>query len=101
MLSLIHISTRMVTDLFVNTPARLKFLKSDSAESRVIIDFISQITLAYPDIRIRLINNGNILFATNGKGDVRTNIFTVYSKETADTVSYTHLKQKIEIYSKE
>lgn len=79
-------TTIMVTDLFFNTPARLKFLKSDSAESRVIIDFISQITLAYPDIRIRLINNGNILFATNGKGDVRTNIFTVYSKETADSL---------------
>ena len=79
-------TTIMVTDLFFNTPARLKFLKSDSAESRVIIDFISQMTLAYPNIRIRLINNDSILFATNGKGDVKTNILTVYSKETADSL---------------
>jgi len=79
-------TTIMITDLFFNTPARLKFLKSDSAESRVIIDFISQMTLAYPDIRIRLINNGNILFATNGKGDVKANILTVYSKDTADNL---------------
>ena len=53
-------TTIVVTNLFFNTPARLKFLKSDKAESSVIIDFLSQMTLAYPEIRIRFINNGNI-----------------------------------------
>ena len=52
-------TTLIVTDLFYNTPARLKFLKSDSAESGMIIDFLSQMALAYKDIKFRLINNGN------------------------------------------
>jgi DNA mismatch repair protein MutL len=41
-------------------------------------------TLAYPGIKIRLINNGNILFSTNGKGDIHSNILTIYSKEIGD-----------------
>ncbi len=87
-------TTIVVTDLFFNTPARLKFLKSDKAESSVIIDFLSQMTLAYPEIRIRFINNGNILFATNGKGDVHNNILTVYSREIADSLVPVHFVQE-------
>lgn len=41
-------TTFIITDLFYNTPARLKFLKSDSAESSLIIDFMSMIALAFP-----------------------------------------------------
>ena len=74
-------TTVIITDLFYNTPARLKFMKSDGTESGLIIDFVSQIALAYADINIRLINNGNILFSTQGKGDRYNSILTVYSKE--------------------
>ncbi len=73
-------TTVIVSDLFYNTPARLKFMKTDATESTLIIDFISKIAIAYPHIKVRLINNGNILFATNGKGDVYSSIVTVYSK---------------------
>lgn len=74
-------TTIIVTDLFFNTPARLKFMKSDKAESSVIIDFISKMALAYPNIKFRLINNGTILFATNGKGDNKSNILTIYGRD--------------------
>lgn len=77
-------TTIIVEDLFFNTPARLKFMKPDSTESTLIIDFISKMTLAYPQIKIRLINNGNILFSTTGKGDVYSNILTIYSREIGD-----------------
>lgn len=77
-------TTIIVEDLFFNTPARMKFMKPDATESTLIIDFISKMTLAYPQIKIRLINNGNILFSTNGKGDVYSNILTIYSKEIGD-----------------
>jgi len=72
--------------LFYNTPARLKFLKNESTESRLIIDFISKMALAYPAVRMRLINNGNVLYSTTGKGDVISNIYTVYSPDTGKSL---------------
>ena len=71
-------TTLVVTDLFYNTPARLKFMKSDAAESGMIIDFMSQMALAYKDIRFRLINNGKILFSTQGDGNRFQTIVRVY-----------------------
>ena len=71
-------TTIVVTDLFYNTPARRKFLKTDSAESGRIIDFMSQFALAYPAVRFRLINNGSILFSTTGNGDLLSAILSVY-----------------------
>ncbi len=76
--------TIVVRDLFYNTPAREKFLKKDNTESSLIIDFISKIALAYPDVRIRLINNGNTLFTTPGRGDRFSCIATVYDPHTAE-----------------
>lgn len=92
-------TTVIVEDLFYNTPARLKFMKTDSTESTLIIDFISKITLAYPHIKIRLINNGNILFSTSGKGDIYSNILTIYSKAIGDKLI--HLKESVEEMSLE
>lgn len=77
-------TTVIIEDLFFNTPARMKFMKSDATESTLIIDFISKMALAYPDIKMRLINNGNILFSTTGKGDIYANILTIYSREIGD-----------------
>lgn len=80
-------TTIVVTDLFYNTPARAKFLKSDSAESGRIINLISQLALAYPKVRFRLINNGAILFSTAGKGDLLAAILAVYKlREYEDLV---------------
>ncbi|MFA5634338.1 MAG: DNA mismatch repair endonuclease MutL [Anaerovoracaceae bacterium] len=77
-------TTIIVTDLFYNTPARLKFMKTDGAEGSLIIDFISKMALAYPDIRFRMINNGTVLFSTRGKGSIYSNILTIYSKQIGD-----------------
>lgn len=76
-------STIIITDLFYNTPVRKKFLKPDNTESALIIEFVSKMALAYPQIKIRLINNGSILFSTPGKGNLYQCILTVYSKQTA------------------
>ena len=72
-------TTIVVTDLFYNTPARLKFMKTDSAESGLIIDFISQMALAYKNVKFRLINNGKILFSTLGDGNRLNTILRVYN----------------------
>lgn len=79
-------TTIIVTDLFYNTPARKKFLKADNIESSMIIDYLSKITLAYPYIKIRLINNGTILFSTQGSGNVQRNVLTVYSKQIQENL---------------
>ncbi len=76
-------TTVIVRDLFFNTPARLKFLKADNTESALIIDFMTKMTLAYPDIRIRMINNGNTLFTTPGRGDRLAVIATVFDPHIA------------------
>ena len=75
-------TTVVVTNLFYNTPARHKFIKPDTAEASLIIDFVSKMAVAYPGTKIRLINNGNTLFSTRGNGDVLNAILTVYSSET-------------------
>ncbi|MCI8609145.1 MAG: DNA mismatch repair endonuclease MutL [Firmicutes bacterium] len=71
-------TTLIVTDLFYNTPARLKFLKSDGAESSLIIDFLSQMSLAYQSTRFRLVNNGTVLFHTGGGNNRLHTIAKVY-----------------------
>ena len=77
-------TTIVVEDLFYNTPARLKFLKSDAAETGVITDFMSKIALAYDQCQIRFICNGNTLFTTMGKGNRLQNILTVYDRTIQD-----------------
>ncbi len=91
-------TTVLVTDLFYNTPARAKFLKSDSAESGRIINLISQIALAYPEIKFRLVNNGNILFSTAGNGDLLSAILSVYKlKEYEDLIPVNYSREKTRI----
>ena len=79
-------TTVIVRDLFYNTPARLKFLKSDKAESSKIIEFITNMTLAYPNIKFMLINNDKILFSTNGKGNRMQVIATVTSNKEIENL---------------
>lgn len=77
-------TTMIVQDLFYNTPARRKFLKSTNAESAAVTEFITQIALAYPEIKFRMIVNDRILFATNGKGDRLKTIGNLTSKVHTD-----------------
>ncbi len=73
-------TTIVVRDLFYNTPARRKFMKSDSGESSAVIDYVSKTAVSMPDIRFRMINNGNNLFTTRGKGERTQAIYTVYGR---------------------
>ncbi len=80
-------TTIIVSDLFYNTPARREFLKSDGAESGLIIEFFSEISIAFPDIRFQMINNGRILFTSPGSGDILKTVMSVYQrKEYGDLI---------------
>lgn len=74
-------TTIIVSNIFYNTPARLKFMKSDAAESSVIIQLVSEIALAYPSIKFRLINNGNVIFSTSGDGNGIKTILSVFKQQ--------------------
>lgn len=72
-----------VENLFFNVPARLKFLKSVTAEKRLIDEFVTRYALAYPHIRFRLTHNGRLTFQTEGSGSVLDVLVAVYGPETA------------------
>lgn len=71
-------TTVIVEDLFYNTPARRKFMKSDAREASSIIELIQQYAVCYADIRFMMINNGQTLFSTSGDGDALSVIKTLY-----------------------
>ena len=71
-------TTMVVEDVFYNTPARRKFMKSDASEATVIIDMIQKIAIYYSHIAFRLINNKQTVIATPGTGDMLTTIQSIY-----------------------
>ena len=71
-------TTMVVEDVFYNTPARRKFMKSDAAEATVIIDMIQKMAIYYSHIAFRLINNKQTVIATPGTGNILTTIQAIY-----------------------
>jgi len=72
-----------VKDLFFNTPARLKYMKSIHTELGHITDVLNRIALSHPEIRIEAIHNGKGLFKTPGTGDMLQVLSHVYGKKAA------------------
>ncbi|MBQ2835674.1 MAG: DNA mismatch repair endonuclease MutL [Clostridia bacterium] len=72
-----------VTNLFYNTPVRYKFLKKDFTEAGYIEDAVTRIALVHPEIAIKLINSGKTIIQTNGNGDLKTVIYSIYGKDVA------------------
>ena len=75
-----------VTNLFYNTPVRYKFLKKDFTEAGYIEDTISRIALVHPEIAIKLINTGRTVIQTNGNGDLKTVIYSIYGRDIANAL---------------
>ncbi len=71
-------TTIIAEDLFYNTPARRKFMKSDAREASAIIELIQQLAVFYSGIRFMMINNGQTVFTTNGNGDVLETVTSLY-----------------------
>ncbi len=74
-----RIGTRMeVSDLFYNTPARLKYLKSDTTELANVTSFIEKLALSHPNVSFTLTNNGKRIVFTSGYGDLLKTIHEIY-----------------------
>jgi len=72
-----------ITNLFYNTPARLKHLSSSYAELANVIDYVNKIALSYTNIRFKLINDDKELLNTNGSGNLLKVISSIYSVNVA------------------
>ena len=79
-------TTITVRNLFFNTPVRYKFLKKDYTESGYVEDAITRIALVNPNIAIKLINTGKTVIQTNGNGDIKSVIYSIYGKDIANGV---------------
>ena len=76
-------TTIIVRDLFFNTPARQKFLKSTMTEGARIGSYIELLALSKPDIAFRFIVNGQTRLSTSGNGSLKDIIYSIYGKSIA------------------
>lgn len=92
-------TTITVTNLFFNTPVRYKFLKKDFTEAGYIEDVVTRIALSNPNIAIKLINGNKTIIQTNGNGNLKDTIYSIYGKDVAEgiiDVSYQYEDVKID-----
>lgn len=90
-----------IRDLFFNTPARLKYLKSIQTENNHIQDMVNRLALAHPKISFRLMNDGREVLKTAGTGDLLAVVHAIYGLEVAKKmipISGDHLDFHIEGY---
>ncbi len=73
----------IVRDLFFNTPARRKFLKSNQTEAAHIAELVEKIALSHQDVSIRLIANNQAKLQTSGNGNLKDSIYRLYGREVA------------------
>ncbi len=76
-------TTFLVRQLFYNTPARRKFLKTPMTEASHVGDLVTRLSLSRPDISFQLRNNGQSKLHTSGNGSLRDVIYHVYGREIA------------------
>lgn len=74
-------TTMVVRDLFFNTPARMKFLKSDATETGYITDTVNKLILSHPEVAIKLIVNGKQTVSSRGDGDMLSALRAIYGRD--------------------
>lgn len=79
-----------VRELFYNTPARLKYMKTIQTELGHISDYMYRIALSHPEIAITLRHNGNVLLQTVGNGDLLQVVAAIYGRQAAKALLPIH-----------
>ena len=74
-------TTVIVRDLFYNTPARLKFLKSPQTEAGYISDIVQRIAMSRPDISFKFTSNGSVRLSTSGNGSLKDAIYAIFGRD--------------------
>ena len=79
-------TTILCRNIFFNTPARLKFLKSNMTEGSYINDLMSHIALSHPEVSVTLISNGKTIVDTSGNGNLKDTVYTLYGRDIAGSL---------------
>ena len=80
-------TTIIVRDLFFNTPARMKFMKSDTVEGSRVAAAVQLQALAHPEVAIRFLRDGKQVLSTPGNGGLQAAVYCVYGRDCARMVS--------------
>lgn len=76
-------TTITVTDIFYNTPVRLKYIKNLYTELANIVEYVNKMALSYPNIKFTLINNEKTLLKTDGSSNLLKVIFEIYGADVS------------------
>ena len=79
-------TTIIVRNLFYNTPARRKFLKSSMTEAGYVEAFLQRLSLSHPDIAFKFINENRMRISTSGNGNLKDAIYHIYGREVAGSL---------------
>ena len=79
-------TTIIIRDLFFNTPARMKFMKSDSYEGTRVAAAVQLQALAHPEVAITFLRDGKQVLSTPGKGGLEAAVYCVYGRECAQMI---------------
>ena len=77
-------TTIVVRDIFYNTPARAKFLKTASTEGAHVGAYVEQLALSRPDIGFEFIQNGTSRLTTTGSGNLKDTLYHIYGRSVTD-----------------
>ena len=77
-----------ISNLFFNTPARLKYLKSEQYELSNTVSFIEKLAFSYPEIKFELTNNGKTLVKTSGSNNLHKVIHEIYGLNVSSNMLY-------------
>ena len=88
-------TTFIIQNLFYNTPARLKFLKSHQTEAGYIGSVIERLSLSHPEISFRFINQGQTKLHTSGNGNLKDTIYQIYGRDITSNLLTVDLTSEI------
>ncbi|MBR4109035.1 MAG: DNA mismatch repair endonuclease MutL [Oscillospiraceae bacterium] len=80
-------TTIIVRDLFFNTPARMKFMKTDSYEAGKVADTVQLQALAHPEVAFRFLRDGKEVLSTPGSGNLQDAAYSIYGRESSRMVA--------------
>src|SRR6056297_1823128 len=83
-----------VTDIFFNTPARYKYMKTTRTEFRHISNILNKEVISFPNINFKFFHDDKKLLDTPGNGKVKDTIYSVFGKEMTDNLLYVEHEEK-------